>query len=120
MASPNSILCMDASVELDTKAIRDLLITNYSNLLLTPRYPRYSLESDRLASFQGWSVPYITSDDLSKNGFFYTGEGDKVVCFHCGVTVRNFRSSVDSEYFHLQYQPNCHFVRGNFFFGVNL
>ena len=41
----------------------------------------YRKYDDRYATFKLWSKAYpVRSDQLARAGFFYTGEGDKVIC----------------------------------------
>ena len=37
---------------------------------------------------------------MIESGFYYTGCGDRVTCFHCGITLRNWEhaDNVDMEH----------------------
>ena len=44
------------------------------------------------------------------SGFYYTGCGDKVTCFHCGITLRNWESSDDVDAEHKKHSPDCKYL----------
>ena len=43
-------------------------------------------------------------------GFYYTGCGDKVTCFHCGITLRNWESLDDVDGEHKKHSPECKYL----------
>lgn len=51
---------------------------------------KITLES-RLKTFEGWP-PQISQkpEELAKAGFYYTGKGDQVLCFHCGLGLKDW------------------------------
>ena len=49
--------------------------------------------------------------DLAQNGFFYTGRGDRVTCFYCDVTLKQWDLSDRIEIEHSKWGPNCLFVK---------
>ena len=44
------------------------------------------------------------------SGFYYTGCGDKVTCFHCGITLRNWESLDDVDGEHKKHSPECKYL----------
>ena len=63
---------------------------------------------NRVQSFQDWPDQVsIRIWRLVRSGFFYWGQGDTVVCFHCGVTVFNWDKSQDVDKEHRKYNENC-------------
>ena len=44
------------------------------------------------------------------SGFYYTGCGDKVTCFHCGITLRNWKSLDDVDAEHKKHSPECKYL----------
>ena len=42
--------------------------------------------------------------------FYYTGCGDKVTCFHCGITLRNWESLDDVDGEHKKHSPECKYL----------
>ncbi|XP_059622264.1 baculoviral IAP repeat-containing protein 2-like [Phlebotomus argentipes] len=72
------------------KIVRDENDSTYQDLnkAIIYRYPKYWNKSDRLKSFHNWCLDFKRSpEELSESGFFYTGENDKVTCFHCGSSL---------------------------------
>lgn len=51
----------------------------------TAEYPKFVLESNRLDSFYDWPKQIKQKpDQLADAGLFYSGSGDRVICFSCG------------------------------------
>lgn len=76
------------------------------------KYPQYAVESDRIKTFEEWpkcmkQTPTIMADA----GLFYSGQGDRVICFSCGGKLREW----DDEYIpwehHALWFPKCDYVR---------
>ena len=43
------------------------------------------------------------------SGFYYTGYGDRVTCFHCGIILRNREQADDVDLEHKKHSPDCKF-----------
>ena len=69
--------------------------------------------NDREVTFEGnWpirigKIPY----EMADAGFFYHGPGDLVMCFTCGIKLRNWKFDDDPWIEHVKYNPNCHYVK---------
>ncbi|XP_050394260.1 baculoviral IAP repeat-containing protein 3 isoform X2 [Patella vulgata] len=107
----------DVSRDLE-KQVREKLI-NHNNVqpsscstsypVLQPQYKAYE---KRLTSFKYWPKYYhVTSEDLANAGFFYTGAGTKVVCFCCGVAIREWEREADPLQQHALVSPSCEFIQ---------
>ena len=44
------------------------------------------------------------------SGFYYTGYGDRVTCFHCGIILRNWEQADDVDLEHKKHSPECKFL----------
>lgn len=42
-----------------------------------------NFEEYRLKSFKHWPIPYVDVRELARDGFYYTGESDRVICNFC-------------------------------------
>ncbi|NXI40276.1 BIR7B protein, partial [Galbula dea] len=76
-----------------------------------PEYPEMGTEEMRLSTFQNW--PQYTGmhpEQLARAGFFYTGRGDVVRCFHCDGGVRDWSFGDDPWREHAKWYPGCEFV----------
>ncbi|KAI0208552.1 E3 ubiquitin-protein ligase XIAP, partial [Lamellibrachia satsuma] len=65
----------------------------------------------RLATFE--NLPESSSFSpcmASKAGFYYTGEGDTVGCYSCGLRLNNWESGVHPMTAHRELSPDCQFV----------
>ncbi|XP_008554573.1 baculoviral IAP repeat-containing protein 7-B isoform X1 [Microplitis demolitor] len=88
-------------------------------------FPRadYRIESVRLQSYANWPLSYMEPEKLAAAGFYYTGEGDSVKCFECGVVICQWVEGDNPMSDHQRWQSNCRFVRklpcGNVPIGVD-
>ena len=48
--------------------------------------------------------------DLARSGFVYTEIGDKVTCFSCGWTLKDWEPFDDAYREHLRWSENCVFA----------
>ncbi|CAG9773341.1 unnamed protein product [Ceutorhynchus assimilis] len=88
--------------------LRKMDIEECDNFAPTPAIKYYSLEGIRLKSFALW--PMLLKeliDPMVLCGFFYTGTGDRVQCFFCGIAVDRWVADDDIWGEHLKYSPQC-------------
>ncbi|XP_044005557.1 baculoviral IAP repeat-containing protein 7-like [Aphidius gifuensis] len=52
-----------------------------------------------------------TKEKLAEAGFFYTGIGDYVQCYHCGNGIKDWLPNEDPWEEHARYFKECYFVR---------
>lgn len=73
------------------------------------KHPKYANFVDRYASFQDWPkfLKGPTKKDLARAGFIYTGTGDIVTCFSCGLYLKDWEPFHDSYKEHLRWSKNC-------------
>jgi hypothetical protein len=79
----------------------------------TWKHPEYVNFADRYASFKEWPK-YLkgpNKTDLARSGFIYTEIGDKVTCFSCGWTLKNWEPFDDAYREHLRWSENCTFAK---------
>lgn len=72
-------------------------------------YEKYRFEQMRLDSYREWPVDYIAPRDLAGEGFYYTGEADRVTCFCCGLTLSKWMRDDDPKTEHLKWRETCRF-----------
>ncbi|XP_053209831.1 baculoviral IAP repeat-containing protein 7-like [Panonychus citri] len=75
-----------------------------------PRHPEYRNPITRLESFVNWPRPDIDIGKLTDAGFFYEGNEDKVVCFHCDSVLFNWQTDDDPFVEHGIHSKNCYFM----------
>ncbi|XP_042321080.1 baculoviral IAP repeat-containing protein 7 [Sceloporus undulatus] len=76
-----------------------------------PEYPDMEVEEVRLASYRRWpSYAQVSPEMLARAGFFYTGQGDYVRCFHCDGALRNWERGDDPWIEHARWFPRCKFL----------
>ena len=76
------------------------------------KFPSYASLSIRLRTFETaknhfWNGQTFT-DKLAAHGFFYTGGGDQVRCYHCGVEIHSWLEPDDVMVEHFRHSPGCH------------
>ena len=73
---------------------------------------RYKYYEQRLKTFYNWPKQMIPDKYcLAKSGFVYTGRGDKVRCFQCGVGVDDWERTDDADKEHVKWSPNCDYLK---------
>lgn len=77
----------------------------------TPAHPAYATEQARLESFGSWPVGLkLRPKELAEAGFFYTGLGDKTICFQCGGGLKDWAETDEPWREHALYFSKCGFV----------
>ena len=51
-----------------------------------------------------------TPSDMVKSGFFYTGQGDLVTCFMCGLTLKDWERGDVVDLEHKKWSPGCKYL----------
>ncbi|KAL4222177.1 hypothetical protein ACF0H5_018217 [Mactra antiquata] len=74
------------------------------------RFPEYADYKVRMDSYINWTSERHNPVHLSKAGFFYTGNGDLVRCFQCGVGLKDFITDIVPTIEHARYSPDCKFL----------
>ncbi|XP_076245579.1 death-associated inhibitor of apoptosis 2 [Calliopsis andreniformis] len=76
-----------------------------------PKKLRYATYEGRLHTFAGWPENLKqTPEMLASAGFYYTGFGDHVRCFHCDGGLRNWETTDGAWTEHARWFPKCEFV----------
>lgn len=87
----------------------DSFLTNLQSA--KAKYPEYESNEDRLRTYESWSKLMPPSkEQLSAAGFYYTGRGDQVLCYHCGVGVKDWEPDDDPWEQHAIWFPNCNYL----------
>ena len=76
------------------------------------QYPEYSTFSERYKTFWDWPrfVKGPSTKDLARAGFIYTKISDKVTCFCCGQTLKNWEPRDDAFNEHIRWSKSCYFA----------
>ncbi|XP_064015558.1 E3 ubiquitin-protein ligase XIAP isoform X2 [Pogoniulus pusillus] len=75
-----------------------------------PRNPSMVKFGRRLQTFLTWIYP-VDKEQLAEAGFYSVGNGDHVVCFHCGGGLQEWKEDDDPWDQHAKWFPGCSFVR---------
>ncbi|KAJ1531810.1 hypothetical protein ONE63_000464 [Megalurothrips usitatus] len=76
-----------------------------------PRNPMYATVESRLRTFENWPSDVTQKpDELAAAGFYYTGNGDQVRCFHCDGGLRLWDPSDDPWMEHARWFNTCGYV----------
>jgi len=72
------------------------------------RHPEYADRNERFFTFVHWRIPQVQDPTLLVNyGFFFTGQGDLVRCYHCSIGLKDFIASDDPLLEHIRYAGDC-------------
>ncbi|CAC5403112.1 unnamed protein product [Mytilus coruscus] len=64
----------------------------------------------RLSSFASYPNTNISVIKLAKAGYYYTGNGDEVICYFCGSKHQHWKSTDDPKEIHKEKASECPFV----------
>lgn len=84
-------------------------------------FPEYANVTKRLESYTKKSWPRMMVNMtklLCEAGFYYTGQGDRVICYQCGGGLQHWEKEDDPWIEHARYFPKCrflHFIKGDAF-----
>ncbi|XP_071425495.1 E3 ubiquitin-protein ligase XIAP isoform X3 [Pithys albifrons albifrons] len=74
-----------------------------------PRNPSMAKYGRRLQTFLSWTYP-VEKERLAEAGFYSVGNGDHVVCFHCGGGLQEWKENEDPWDQHAKWFPGCRFL----------
>ncbi|XP_065340490.1 baculoviral IAP repeat-containing protein 7-B-like [Cloeon dipterum] len=77
-----------------------------------PSNTRFVTLKSRLDSFSGFWPKNLRQNphDLACAGFFYTGRGDRVICFHCNLGLKDWDPNDDPFIQHCKWNSNCQYL----------
>ncbi|XP_075226324.1 death-associated inhibitor of apoptosis 1-like isoform X2 [Lycorma delicatula] len=101
---PNSIpeTSNNSNMSLDNRARLHELINTTVN---------FNREVERLKTFEGWRVPFLSAGQMAAAGFYYTKRDDVVRCAFCGVEVGSWEEGDNPMHDHQRWSPACRFLR---------
>ena len=72
----------------------------------------HSLDDEfvRFLSFQKFPSAF-DKKALAASGFYYTGQGDSVRCFKCGIILHSWDESDNIDLEHYKHSPSCSLIR---------
>ncbi|XP_041369490.1 baculoviral IAP repeat-containing protein 7-A-like [Gigantopelta aegis] len=77
------------------------------------KHSEFSDYTKRLDSFRHWTAvfPHQSPQHMAKEGFFFLGTLDRVRCFYCGITLRDWDEEDDPYEAHLEWSEDCNFIK---------
>ena len=67
--------------------------------------------ADRMTTFNSWPKQMVQKpEQMVSSGFYYTGRGDVVQCFHCGISLKYWSRTDRSDMEHRKHSPHCKFL----------
>lgn len=73
------------------------------------KYPDMVTGEKRKGTYVNWA-PVQIPDELVKCGFFYRGKDDRVTCFYCGITLKDWLEEDDPWIEHARWSGNCPYL----------
>ncbi|XP_072752730.1 baculoviral IAP repeat-containing protein 8-like [Anoplolepis gracilipes] len=78
---------------------------------MRPKHPEYASYDARLCTFETWPKAMSqTKEELATAGFFYTGNGDQTLCYHCGGGLRDWEPEDDPWEQHAKWFDYCSYL----------
>ena len=90
--------------------IQKMSKVNYSTIYLRHELLRHY--SVRKSTFKNWINNEFKYHSLVDAGFCYSGFGDEVFCFSCGIRVSGWKSTSHAFLMHRAQSPGCNFLNG--------
>ncbi len=77
------------------------------------KHSKYTAYDNRVKSFKQWPKCFVLTDinKFCETGFFYTGVGDKIECFFCGLRLKHWNGGDDPTDQHVIWSPSCVFLK---------
>ncbi|KAK7789133.1 hypothetical protein R5R35_002077 [Gryllus longicercus] len=69
------------------------------------------LKEDRLTTFSGWPVSFMSENLLAEAGFYYLHTGDLVRCAFCGIQIAYWEFGDKPMEEHRRWSPSCPLLR---------
>lgn len=80
--------------------------------MFNPMHSHMLFCKDRMNSFKDWPKQMRQKpEELAKNGLFYSGIGDRVLCFYCDLALRDWNSDDHIAIEHGKWSPQCLFLK---------
>ncbi|CAH0390089.1 unnamed protein product [Bemisia tabaci] len=77
-----------------------------------PDFPNYATYEARMKSYRHWPISLkLKPNVLTEAGLFYLGRGDQVMCFHCGLGLKDWEDGDDPWVEHARWSSRCNYVR---------
>ena len=81
------------------------------NCTWTPYNTSMANAADRMVTFNSWPKQMVQKpEEMVSSGFYYTGHGDVVQCFHCGISLKYWSRTDRSNMEHRKHSPQCKFL----------
>ncbi|XP_060588556.1 putative inhibitor of apoptosis [Ruditapes philippinarum] len=74
------------------------------------QYESYKDHDKRLLTFQNWGGRKPDAKSLNQAGFFYTGVGDTIRCFTCGINIKDFAEDMKPIKEHIRHSDQCPYL----------
>lgn len=108
-------ICGRFEIEIHHNSVRSEQNIDLNKLGITPNrspaYPNYNNLEARLMSFKEWPLSIKQKpEELSDAGFFYTGKGDKTICFSCGGGLKDWMEADKPWEQHARWFTKCSYV----------
>ncbi|XP_042335364.1 E3 ubiquitin-protein ligase XIAP isoform X2 [Sceloporus undulatus] len=74
-----------------------------------PQNPSMADYETRIKTFATWNY-LVSKEQLARAGFYSIGNGDNVVCFHCGGGLQEWKAYEDPWQQHAKWFPGCKYL----------
>lgn len=97
--------------DLNRPTISSTHSNNVNELCIPEVIPQFFHEKERLNSFEGWPIHFLSPSSMVAAGFYYLKREDIVKCAFCGIEVGCWVEGDDPMQDHERWSPSCKFIR---------
>lgn len=102
--------CDNVPIE-DKRNVYDMEHNEFMLYTEVAKYPNYRFYQTRFNSFESWpSMKIQTGQQLAEAGFYYTGQKDEVICFYCGIILKEWTDYEDPWEAHYKWMSTCFYI----------
>lgn len=106
--------CIKQVFQQNTRVYHKVIMENNNNYC-GPLFPYFSSQKARLYSFIDWPLSARQKPErLADAGFFYTGHGDRTMCFYCGGGLMDWEEQDVPLLEHMQHFNRCPYINAKF------
>lgn len=96
---------------MNSESSSDSIPLSRSILSGAPENQDLKIIENRLSTFLGWPLDFITPEQLAQAGFYYLNVADQVKCAFCGGIIGQWERNDQPLQEHRKFFPDCPIVR---------
>ena len=82
---------------------------NCTDSIMAAVMSHYDRRLETFVTYPKQIVP--NKNELAHAGFYYSGTADKVICFRCGISLKDWEREDNAMIEHEKWSPNCMYIQ---------